>query len=272
MTVTGRDARRVRLEVRGVSVVFRTPHGVHTALDDVSLDLRDGEKLILLGPSGCGKSTLLKVVAAFETPSRGSVRLDGAPCTKPGPDRMVIFQEFDQLFPWKTVRENVAYALRVTGRAPGREADERAEAFLRMVGLERFLDFHPHTLSGGMKQRVAIARALALNPEVLLMDEPFGALDAQTRATLQGELHRLQAETGKPLVFVTHSIEEAIVLGDRIVVMTPGPGRVKAVLENPETGVEALERPGAAALHREIRALLEFDLAGGEPVAGTASA
>jgi NitT/TauT family transport system ATP-binding protein len=257
------DGRRVRLEIRGVSVVFRTPKGQHTALRDVSLDLHDGEKLVLLGPSGCGKSTLLKVIACFEPPSAGTVRLDGVPCTKPAPDRTVIFQEFDQLFPWKSVRENVAYALRVTGRARGRDAEARAVEFLRMVGLERFLDFHPHALSGGMKQRVAIARALALDPEVLLMDEPFGALDAQTRATLQGELHRLQAQAGKPLLFVTHSIEEAIVLGDRIAVMTPGPGRIKEVLGNPRTGLDALGTPRASALHREIRALLEFDLRGG---------
>ncbi len=264
--------RRVKLEVRGVSVVFGTAGGEHTALSSVSFDLHEGEKLILLGPSGCGKSTLLKVIACFELPSAGTVRLDGQPVTRPGPDRVVIFQEFDQLFPWKTVRENVAYALRVTGRARGREADERAVEFLRMVGLERFLGFYPHTLSGGMKQRVAIARSLALNPEVLLMDEPFGALDAQTRATLQGELHRLQAETRKALIFVTHSIEEAIVLGDRIVVMTPGPGRVKAVLDNPDNGLAALETPRAAALHREIRSLLEFDLRGvGRTGAGEAA-
>ena len=266
-------ARRVRLEVREVTVAFRTARGPHLALADVSFDLADGEKLILLGPSGCGKSTLLKVIAGFEAVGAGAVRLDGTPCSKPGPDRIVIFQEFDQLFPWKTVRENVAYAVRVTGRASGRaEADARAVAFLRMVGLERFLDFYPHTLSGGMKQRVAIARALALNPEVLLLDEPFGALDAQTRATLQGELHRLQRETGKAFVFVTHSIEEAIALGDRIVVMTPGPGRIKAILENPQTGLAALETPRAAAMHREIRRLLEFDVQGSEPAAARARA
>lgn len=249
---------KVRLQVQGLEVAYRTPHGRHVAVQDIDLEVREGEKVILLGPSGCGKSTLLKAIAAFEQPSRGRILLDGKEVTKPGFDRAVLFQEFDQLFPWKTVIENVAYALRVTGRCGPAEARDQALVYLRMVGLDRYAHFYPHHLSGGMKMRVAIARSLAVRPQVLLMDEPFAALDNQTRSVLQAEVNRIQAETGKTLIFVTHSVEEALVIGHRIVVMTTGPGRILEIIDNPVAGAAAaLETPVAAELYRRIRLLLQ---------------
>lgn len=250
--------RKVKLEVRDLDVIYLTSHGRHVALHDINLQVYEGEKLILLGPSGCGKSTLLKTISSFEHAARGKVLLDGREVLKPGPDRAVVFQEFDQLFPWKTVLQNVEYALKVTGKREGMR--DRAMAFLRMVGLDKYAGFYPHHLSGGMKMRVAIARSLAINPEVLLMDEPFGALDAQTRTILQNEVNRIQAETGKTLIFVTHSIEEALVIGNRIVVMTPSPGRIKEIIENPYAGQAALETAAAAEMHRHIRLLLHHEL------------
>jgi NitT/TauT family transport system ATP-binding protein len=247
----------VKLEVRDLVVKYYTARGAHVALQDVSLDVYEGEKLVLLGPSGCGKSTLLKTIAAFEQAASGTVLLDGQPVSKPGPDRAVVFQEFDQLFPWRTVKDNVVYAVRVTKCCRREEIEGRALHYLAMVGLSQYADFYPHHLSGGMKMRVAIARALAISPKVLLMDEPFAALDAQNRAVLQNEVNQIQAETKQTLIFVTHSIEEAIVIGHRIAVMTAGPGRIKAILPNPVSGANVLERPEAAALHKEIRGLLQ---------------
>ncbi len=222
-----------KLQVRDLSVCYSRPSEEHLAVVDVSFDLFPGEKLILLGPSGCGKSTILKTIAGFLPAKSGEIRLAGEIVSHPAPDRVVVFQEFDQLLPWKTVLSNVEFALLTTGRENSRRAArDRALEYLYMVGLGKFVNFFPHTLSGGMKQRVAIARALALEPDILLMDEPFGSLDSQTRMIMQQELLRLWEKTNNSIIFVTHSIDEAVVLGDRIVVLTSGPARVKQIVDN----------------------------------------
>jgi NitT/TauT family transport system ATP-binding protein len=203
---------------------------VVTAVGDACFEMRHHERLILIGPSGCGKSTLLKAIGGFLEPDAGSIRFEGRADLTPGPDRAVVFQEFDQLFPWKTVLENVAYPLRVTGRDRS-EARDRALEFLEMTGLGPAAKRHPHELSGGMKQRAAIARALALEPKMLLMDEPFGSLDAITRARLQRELKRIAERTRVAVFFVTHSIQEALLLADRIVVLSPPPSTVLEVVD-----------------------------------------
>ena len=205
------------------------------ALEDVSLDIGRGEFVTVIGPSGCGKTTLLNIVAGFEGPSSGEVLVEGQPIQGPGADRGVVFQEY-ALFPWLTLRQNVEYGPRERGVPPG-QAREIVDRTLRLVGLEGADNRYPHELSGGMRQRVALARVLVNDPKILLMDEPFAAVDAQTRATLQREVARLWAETGKTVLFITHSVEEAVLLGDRVVTMTPRPGRVKADVAVP------LERP-----------------------------
>jgi NitT/TauT family transport system ATP-binding protein len=220
------------LQVDGVSLEYRTPERIVRATHRVSFDVHQADRFVLLGASGCGKSTLLKAVAGFIPPVEGEIRLDGQPVTRPGPDRIVVFQEFDQLPPWKTVRDNVAFPL-IASRTLGRkEAQERAGHYLDKVGLTPFADAFPHTLSGGMKQRVAIARALAMEPRVLLMDEPFAALDALTRRKMQEELLALWSEVRFTLLFVTHSIEEALVVGNRIGLLSPHPGRVRAEINS----------------------------------------
>jgi NitT/TauT family transport system ATP-binding protein len=215
------------LRIAGVSLEYRTPERVVRAAHRIDLDVYEADRFVLLGPSGCGKSTLLKAVAGFITPVEGEIRLAGAPVRKPGPDRIVVFQEFDQLPPWKTVVENVAFPLRAARGLGRRDALERARATIAKVGLSAFADSYPHQLSGGMKQRVAIARALAMQPKVLLMDEPFAALDALTRRKMQEELLALWDEARMTLLFVTHSIEEALVVGNRVALLSPHPGRVR---------------------------------------------
>ena len=226
------DAAAPLLQVQGLSLEYRTPERVVRATHRVSFEVHAAERFVLLGPSGCGKSTLLKSVAGFIAPVEGEIRLEGQPVRGPGPDRIVVFQEFDQLPPWKTVKENVMFPLlasRTLGRA---QAQERALHWLERVGLAPFADVHPHQLSGGMKQRVAIARALAMQPRVLLMDEPFAALDALTRRQMQEELLALWEELRFTLLFVTHSIEEALVVGSRIALLSPHPGRMRAELNS----------------------------------------
>ena len=242
------------LIVRDVTISYETEQGLFTAVESVSFTVREGEKFVLLGPSGCGKSTLLKSVAGFLPPASGSMELAGRPIARPGPDRVVVFQEFDQLLPWKTVFGNVVYALRVARRLTDGAARAQAARFVGMVGLERFTDAYPHQLSGGMKQRVAIARSLALDPRMLLMDEPFASLDALTRRRMQEELLGIWEATRKTLLFVTHSIDEAVLLGDRILVLSPGPGRVRRILDNPAVGRR--ETPEGQATVREVEALL----------------
>jgi NitT/TauT family transport system ATP-binding protein len=206
------------LRLEGVGLGYWTSAGFTHVTRDVTFEIAHREKIILIGPSGCGKSTLLKAIAGFIAPMAGTISVAGRTTIAPGPDRAVVFQEFDQLFPWRSVLDNVAYPLRVNGRSR-RDAREIAHRFLELTHLSHAADRYPHQLSGGMKQRVAIARALALEPTLLLMDEPFGSLDAITRQRLQVEVNRIVAETNVALLFVTHSIEEALVLGDRVVVL-----------------------------------------------------
>jgi NitT/TauT family transport system ATP-binding protein len=199
------------------------------AISDVTLDVADGEFLALVGPSGCGKSTLLDLLGGLTTPSSGQILLDGKEIAGPGLDRGVVFQQY-ALLPWRTAQSNIEFGLEAKGISR-RERAERARHFLDLVGLAGFADRYPHELSGGMNQRVAIARSLAFDPEVLLMDEPFAALDAQTRETLQDELLRIWATTKKTIVFITHGIDEAVYLGQRVAVMTSRPGHIKTVLD-----------------------------------------
>ncbi|MFG2229790.1 ABC transporter ATP-binding protein [Streptomyces sp. NPDC048723] len=199
-----------------------------TALDGIDLEIEAGEFVVVVGPSGCGKSTLLDLLGGLTRPSSGRILLDGKPITGPGLDRGIVFQQY-ALLPWRTALGNVEFGLEATG-VPRRERKARAREFLDLVGLTGFEDRHPHELSGGMRQRVAIARSLAYDPDVLLMDEPFAALDAQTRESLQDELRRIWQRTGKTVVFITHGIEEAVYLGQKVAVMTSRPGRVKEIV------------------------------------------
>ncbi|GAA1179936.1 NitT/TauT family transport system ATP-binding protein [Kitasatospora gansuensis] len=212
-----------------VTKTFPVRNGAEfTALDRVDLDVAAGEFVVIVGPSGCGKSTLLDLAAGLTRPSGGRILLDGRPVTGPGLDRSVVFQQY-ALLPWRTAQGNVEFGLEATG-VPRRQRAALAREYLGLVGLTGFEDRHPHELSGGMKQRVAIARSLAYDPGVLLMDEPFAALDAQTRELLQDELLRIWERTGKTVVFITHGIEEAVYLGQRVAVLTSRPGRVKEVV------------------------------------------
>jgi NitT/TauT family transport system ATP-binding protein len=208
------------------------PSDRFTALEDITLDVRPGEFLALVGPSGCGKSTLLDLLGGLTAPTSGRILLDGRPIEGPARDRGIVFQQY-ALFPWRTAAQNVEFGLDIAG-LKAKQRREIARHYLDLVGLTAFAERYPHELSGGMKQRVAIARSLAYDPEVLLMDEPFAALDAQTRETLQGELLRIWRATGKTIIFITHGIDEAVVLGQRVAVMTSRPGRIKHVVEIPE--------------------------------------
>ena len=244
-----------------------------TALDDFSLDVRDGEFLCVVGPSGCGKTTLLQILAGLEPASSGTMMLDGRPIRGAGADRGVVFQGY-ALFPWRTVVENIAFGLEVKG-LPRAQRLETAIRYAHMVGLKGFEQSYPNELSGGMKQRVGIARALANEPEVLLMDEPFGALDAQTREIMQRELLDRSGSRSarRTVVFITHGVQEAVFLADRIVVMTARPGRIKAVVDvdlphprdvtMPEFG--QLMRPVYAALREEVSRAMEEASSGGGP-------
>jgi NitT/TauT family transport system ATP-binding protein len=258
---TGRMAD-VRLE--NVSKAYGTPGGDVVAMAGVSLAIASGEFIAVVGASGCGKSTLLRILAGFESATDGVVEVGGSPVTGPGPDRGVVFQDYG-LFPWLTVRENVAYGP-ARKKLPREEVRAVADRFIEAVGLTRFAGKYPAQLSGGMQQRVAIARVLANDPSLLLMDEPFGALDALTRSDLQAELKRIHAQTHTTVVFVTHSIEEAVYLADRVVVMTGGashgvPGHVSRVVP-----VELADRdvtaPAFNAVKREIADLVHAAPAG----------
>jgi NitT/TauT family transport system ATP-binding protein len=213
------------ISVRGVGKSFVSKRGAHHALSDVDLEIDAGQFVCLCGPSGCGKSTLLNLIAGLEHPDRGSVTVEGKPISGPGPDRSVMFQD-SALFPWLTVRKNVEFGLELA-KWPRAEWDARVEQYLKKVHLWRFRDAYVHELSGGMRQRVALARALAPEPRVLLMDEPFAALDAQTRDVLHAELEQIWRATKKTVVFVTHNVREAVRLGDRVIVLATRPGRVK---------------------------------------------
>jgi NitT/TauT family transport system ATP-binding protein len=220
------------IEIRDVTLTYDTPSGKVPGVKDVSIDIAPSEFVCIVGPSGCGKSTLLNIVAGFLSPAAGEIRIGGKPVTGHGMDRGVVFQDFAQLFPWRTALGNVTFGLEMKG--VGKEEREKiAREQLRLVKLEKFTTSYPHHLSGGMQQRVAIARALAYNPSVLLMDEPFAALDALTRDEMQRLLAEVWRETRKTVIYVTHNVAEAVYLADRVVVMTPHPGTVKAEVRIP---------------------------------------
>ena len=219
-----------QIEIERVRHTYRPPRGKPVlALEDVSLEVREREFLALLGPSGCGKSTLLYLLGGFLPVEGGRIAVDGKPVTAPGPDRGIVFQHF-ALFPWKTVRGNILYGLERQGM-PKEEREKRAMDFIELVGLHGFEDSFPSQLSGGMKQRTALARTLAFDPQILLMDEPFGALDAQTRGLMQRELLAIWQRTPKTVIFVTHDVQEAVYLADRVAVMSARPGRIKTVVD-----------------------------------------
>lgn len=244
------------LDIRGVSLEYHTHERVVRATHRVDLSVYQTDRFVLLGPSGCGKSTLLKAVAGFIKPTEGEIILGDKPVHGPGPDRIVVFQEFDQLPPWKTVKQNVLFPLLATRKLGKKEAEERALHYLNKVGLTKFADVHPHQLSGGMKQRVAIARALAMQPRVLLMDEPFAALDALTRRKMQEELLDLWDEVRFTLIFVTHSIEEALVVGTRIALLSPHPGRVRAEINGHDWNLDSAGSVEFQAATQRIHRLL----------------
>ncbi len=219
----------IRVSIQNVYKEYDTRKGKVIALNGVSFDIHNNEFICVIGPSGCGKSTLLNIIAGLLDATSGEVYVDGQVVTDTGVDRGVVFQQY-ALFPWLTVKKNVEFGLKLQGKSQ-EEMDAIADKYIKMVGLEKFTDAYPKELSGGMKQRVAIARAYAVNPSVLLMDEPFGALDAQTRTQLQSELLKTWQEENKTCFFVTHDIEEAIVLASRVVIMSARPGRIKEIID-----------------------------------------
>ncbi len=218
------------IEIRDVTLIYDTPNGRVTGVEGVSFDIEPSQFVCIVGPSGCGKSTLLNAIAGFLPPAAGEIRIGGTPVTGHGMDRGIVFQDFAQLFPWRTALGNVAFGLEMKGVAK-REREETAREQLRLVKLEKFADSFPHHLSGGMQQRVAIARALAYNPSVLLMDEPFAALDALTRDDMQRLLADVWRETRKTVIYVTHNVAEAVYLADQVIVMSPHPGTIKTKVE-----------------------------------------
>jgi NitT/TauT family transport system ATP-binding protein len=238
------------LELRGVSKEFELAGRRIEALRETHLRVDKGEFVCLIGASGCGKSTLLRIVAGFELPTRGQAFMSGAPIGGPGPERGMVFQDYG-LFPWLSVRGNIGFGP-ISRKRPADEVKQTLEHFLALVRLQRFADAYPHQLSGGMKQRVAIARVLANDAKAVLMDEPFGALDAMTREHLQDELLEIWERTGLTVLFVTHSIEEAIFLADRIVVMSPGPGRIESEVIVPLPRPRDVVTPEFNAIRREL--------------------
>jgi sulfonate transport system ATP-binding protein len=230
--------------------------GFHLAVEEATFDVAARERLIVIGQSGSGKSTLLKAVAGFLPPAAGTITVAGRKTLAPGPDRAVVFQEFDQLFPWRNVLQNVAYPLRVNAWRR-RDAAARARDYIELMGLTAAAESYPHELSGGMKQRVAIARALALEPVILLMDEPFGSLDAITRARLQRELRGILERTQTTLFFVTHSIDEALILGDRVVVLHGHPSVIRDIVDVRDVGPP--DSPSYADMRIHLRELLAIE-------------
>ena len=220
----------MNLQITDVSKVFPTDRGeVVEALAHINMTVNDGEFLCILGPSGCGKTTLLRIIAGLEPPTTGSIQINGSPILGPTAKMAMIFQEYS-LFPWRTVTDNISFGLEIRGM-PNEERDKVAREFLDLVGLSGFEQRYPYELSGGMRQRVAVARALAIDPAVLLMDEPFGALDAQTRNRMQKELLQIHEKTQKTIVFVTHSVDEAVYLADRVAILTKRPGTIKEIVK-----------------------------------------
>ena len=248
-----------KLVVDGVSKWFRTRRASVHALDNVSLNIREGEFVCLVGPSGCGKSTLLNIIAGLELPDTGQVLADGKSVTGPGRERMMMFQE-SALFPWLDVMDNVMFGLKLKPNLKNRERREVARYYLRLVGLEKFVGANIHELSGGMKQRVALARCLAPNPRVLLMDEPFAALDAITREQLYGDIQQIWQQRRKTIVFVTHNVREAACLGDRVVLFSPHPGRIQEQFEIDLPRPRDMNSPDLAEYSSRIREALKHYL------------
>jgi NitT/TauT family transport system ATP-binding protein len=252
-----------KLVVEGVSKHFVGRSGKVHALDNVSLNVKEGEFICLLGPSGCGKSTLLNIIAGLDSPDSGQVLADGKPITKPGRERMVMFQE-SALYPWLDVFGNVMYGLKLKPNLTRAERKRVAMFYLKLVGLEKFVNAHIHELSGGMKQRVALARALAPNPRVLLMDEPFAALDAMTREQLYGDIQQIWEKHRKTIVFVTHNVREAVCLGDRVILFSRSPGKIQEQFEVQLPRPREMNSPElpkyAAAINRKLKELLKQEL------------
>jgi len=235
--------------------VYRKDEVETVAIDDFSLDIKKGELISIVGPSGCGKTTLLRMIAGLLDSTSGTILIEGQPCTKPGPERGMVFQDF-ALFPWRSVRKNVEFGLEIAG-VPKQERRERAEKYIKLVGLEKFTNSMVHELSGGMKQRVGIARALVNNPKVVLMDEPFGALDAQTRNIMQAGLIRILNKTDQTIIFITHSVDEAVYLSDRIVILSKRPATIKEIVEIPWERPRDRASPEFTALRKRILEELE---------------
>lgn len=267
MTIVEKDRlsrKGARILIEAVAHDFinlQTGESVH-ALDEVDLTIESGEFLTVVGPSGCGKSTLLKIIAGLVQPSHGQVTCDGTVVRGPGQDRGVVFQDL-AILPWRTVRRNIGHGLEIQ-RVPRKERDERVAYFVDLMGLSGFENKYPHELSGGMKQRVAVARTWAADPGVILMDEPFAAVDAQTRITLQEELLRISTVTNRTIMFITHNVDEAVFLGDRVVVMSPRPGRVKTIVDVPipraERTFETMALPEMVSLHEHVLQLVREGL------------
>jgi NitT/TauT family transport system ATP-binding protein len=248
-----------RAQFDRVSLAFDTPKGTLRVVDDVSYDINDGDFIAVIGPSGCGKTTMMSMLAGFQKPTAGKVLFDGNPVKGPGPERGVIFQEYG-VFPWLTVKDNIAFGLKLkANHVPHSERNQICEHYLELMGLSDFANSFPKHLSGGMRQRLAIARAYAVKPQFLLMDEPFGALDAQTRANMQNLLLKVLASEGKTVMLITHSVEEAIYLASRIVVVTARPARIKEIIEVPfayPRDESLQERPEFGELRSHIRELV----------------
>jgi NitT/TauT family transport system ATP-binding protein len=266
--------QRTRIAIDHVQKRFNwTSKGVRhevTALQDITLDIRESEFLAVIGPSGCGKTTLLRIIGGLTDYQSGQVSINGEPVRGPGPDRAIVFQSFG-LFPWKTVQENVAFPLNIRKKSKQEIADTCTK-YLEMVGLQKFAHSYPHQLSGGMQQRVGLARALATNPDVLLMDEPFGAIDAQTRELMQEELLHIWDNDKKTVLFITHDLDEAVYLADRIVVLTRQPGQVRAIIDvdmpRPRWEYDARGHPRFIEVRRQIWSMLRGDLIEEEQEAG----
>jgi NitT/TauT family transport system ATP-binding protein len=246
------------LEIENLTKSFGEKNNKRFVFKDISFTVNSGDFLCLLGPSGCGKSTLLKELASFDVPDSGDILLNKENIKKPQRNRVMIFQDFDQLFPWQTVLKNVLFPLKANKiGSSNSERIEIAKKYLTLVNMQDYLDYYPHELSGGMKQRVSIARALAIKPEILLMDEPFGSLDAQTRTTLQKMLIDIWKKTNTTIIFVTHDIQEAILLSNRILVMGYYPENIKSIIENDLPRPRTIGDEGSLTLYREIYKLLE---------------
>jgi NitT/TauT family transport system ATP-binding protein len=253
-----------KLVVEGVSKIFSGRSGKVHALDNVSLNIKEGEFVCLLGPSGCGKSTLLNIIAGLDSPGGGQVLADGKRITGPGRERMVMFQE-SALYPWLDVFGNVMFGLKLKPNLSNAERKKIAMFYLNLVGLEKFAHAHIHELSGGMKQRVALARALAPNPRVLLMDEPFAALDAMTREQLYGDIQEIWGKRRKTIIFVTHNVREAVCLGDRVILFSRSPGKIREQFEIPLPRPREMNNPDvtkyAAAINQKVKELLSQEKA-----------